>query len=255
MNHVLAIARRELDAYFAAPLGWLALCGFVFITGVVFAIMLVYYGLEVSQMAYNPYMEDQYNINQVLLPPLYGNVSVFLLMFCPLLSMRLFSEDRATRSFELLMASPVTSGEIVLGKYLGAVGFIAVLLAATLPCVAVLYWLGEPDAGVLAANYLGLLLLASSFMAVGLFTSSLTQSQVVSAIAGFAVLLGLFMVSWVGDFAGEGWAQSLVYLSLLTHNTELSQGLLHIEDIVYFVSFIAFFLFATQQRVEAFRWQ
>lgn len=255
MRAILSIARRELDAYFATPMGWLVLCGFVAVTGLFFTLMLVGYAMQSTQMAMNPYGGQQMNINEYLLPDFFGNTSVILLFLCPALTMRLFAEDRGRRSFELLMSSPVSSTEIVLGKYLGALGYLGVLLASTLHYVAILYWLGSPDAGVLVASYGALFLLSAAFMAVGMLMSSFTVNQIVAFVLSFGVLLGLWVLAWMDAFASESWVKVITYVSLLSHQSDLAKGLVHLKDLVYFTSFIGFFLFATQQRVEAYRWQ
>lgn len=254
MRSILAIARRELEAYFATPVGWLCLCGFVAVTGFFFALMVAGYAYQSTQMAMNPYAEG-FDINEYLLPDFFGNTSVILLLLCPALSMRLFAEDRSKRSFELLLSSPLSSMEIVLGKYLGALGFLLVMLASTLHYVAILYWLGSPDAGVLLSSYLALFLLSAAFMAVGMFTSAFTTHQVVALVLSFGLVLGLWVLAWMDAFADQSWVSVITYVSMLSHQSDLAKGLVHVKDLVYFATFIGFFLFATQQRVEAFRWQ
>jgi ABC-2 type transport system permease protein len=252
---VLAIARREVDAYFATPLGWLALCGFVVITGFFFVVSIVEFNDYAVQAAYNPYMAEQLTVDDVLLPMVFGNWAVVLLLMCPAVSMRIFSEDLRQRSFELLLASPVFSGAIVGGKYLGALGFMAVLFASTLYQPAVLYWLGAPDPGVIAGNYLAMFLLSACCLAVGMLASAFTDSQIVAFMVAFASLLVLYLLGWVGELSSAAAMESLAQVSMLSHLDQLMKGLLHSEDLVYFLTFVGFFLFATQQRVESFRWR
>ncbi|MCK6503003.1 ABC transporter permease [Myxococcota bacterium] len=255
MRATLAIARRELDQYFATPMGWLLLCGFVLVTGFFFALMTTDYSVQASQAAFNPYMQDQVNVNDWLVQPWFANTAVILLLLCPALSMRLFAEDRRQRSLELLLSSPVTSGQIVLGKYLGALGFLSVLLFGTLHTLLILYWLGDPDPGILAANYVGTFLLAAAFLAVGMLASAFTESQVVALVVSFGGLLALWVLSWADTLAPSSWGGVLAHISMLSHMEQLSKGLLHVEDVTYYLTFIGFFLFATWQRVEAWRWQ
>lgn len=255
MRATLAIARRELEQYFATPMGWLCLCGFVLVTGFFFALMTTDYSVQASQTAYNPYMGDQVNVNDWLIQPFFANTAVILLLLCPAMSMRLLAEDQRQRSLELLLSSPIGSGQIVLGKYLGALGFLVVLLAGTLHYSAILYWLGDPDPGILAANYLGTFLLASSFLAVGMLASAFTDSQMVALVVSFGSLLGLWVLSWADTLAPSSWGGVLAHISMLSHMEQLSKGLLHIEDVAYYITFVGFFLFATWQRVEAWRWQ
>lgn len=251
----LTIARREVDAYFTAPIGWISLFGFVVITGFFFVFSVVEFSDYATQAAFNPYMAEQITVNDVLLPMIFGNWAVVLLLMCPALAMRIFSEDLRQRSFELLLASPASTTSIVLGKYLGALGFLAVLFAATLYQPAVLYWLGSPDPGVLAGNYLAMFGLAACCLAVGMLASAFTSSQVVAFMVSFAALLVLYLLGWVGESASGALFEALGELSMLSHLDQLMKGLLHTEDLVYFATFIAFFLFAAWQRVESFRWR
>lgn len=255
MRTLLAISRRELDQYFATPLGWLILCGFVLITGLFFGIGVTDYGMQASQAAFDPYMQGQVNLNDWLVVPFFANTAVILLLLSPALSMRLFAEERRQRSMELLLSSPVTSWQIVLGKYLGSLGFLAMLLAGTLHFPLILYWLGTPDPGILASNYLATFLLAASFMAVGLLASSMTENQVVALVGSFGALLALWILSWMDGIAPTGWGAVLSGISMLSHQEQLSKGLLHVEDLAYYIGFIGFFLFASWQRVESWRWQ
>lgn len=255
MKTILAIARRELQAYFATPVGWLVLCGFVAITGVFFSLMMISYAIESAQQGMNPYGGEGMNINEMLLPGFFGNTAVILLLLSPALSMGIFAEDRSKRSFELLLASPATSTEIVLGKYLGALCFMAAMLLSTVHLVAILYWLGNPDASILVANYGSLLLVAAAILALGMFVSSFTENQLVALVLSFGAALGLWVMSWPDSLSDQTWVKVISYLSVLTHQNDMAKGLLHLKDIVYYATFIGFFLFATQQRVEAYRWQ
>lgn len=255
MRATFAIARRELHQYFETPMGWLCLCGFVLISGLFFALMTTDYSIQAGQAAMSGGMGQDINVNDWLIQPFFANTAVILLLLCPALSMRLFAEDRRQRSMELLLSSPVSSGQIVLGKYLGALGFLAVLLFGTLHTAAILYWLGDPDPGILASNYLGTFLLAASFLAVGMLTSAFTDSQVVALVISFGLLLALWILSWADSLAPSTWGGVLAHISMLSHMEQMSKGLLHLEDVAYYLSFIGFALFATWQRVEAWRWQ
>jgi len=255
MTSTLAIARRELDAYFDSPLGWLALTGFVFITGLFFALMVSDFSMQSTEIAYNPYMADQFNMNDYLLPAFFSNWAVILLFICPAISMRMFAEDVQNKSFELLLSSPISSTEIVLGKFLGGLGFVAMMFASTLHYVVIFYWLGSPDPGVLGASYATMFLLAASFIALGMLASAFTVNQVVAFVLTFGSLLGLWVLSWTETIMNNEWSAFLGALSMLSHLDQLIKGLLHVNDLVYFLSFIFFFLFATQQRIESFRWK
>jgi ABC-2 type transport system permease protein len=254
MKAMLAIARRELDAYFATPLGWVALCGFVLLTGFFFTFALYEFDAYIMEAQFSPYMADHVTVNDWLIPAIFGNWAIILLLATPALSMRIFAEDIKQRSFELLLSSPVSPTQIVLGKYLGLLGFLAVLFATTLYQVAVLYWLGSPDPGVLFASYLAMFLLAASCVAVGMVASAFTTNQIVAFIVSFATLLILYLLGWVGTVVESGFWHWLAKASLLEHLEQLGKGLLHVKDLTYFVLFIGLFLFVTVQRISSFRW-
>ena len=250
MKHILAIAGRELEAYFATAIGWLCLGGFIFLTGIVYT-WIAFASSDTAMMG----MGEPPSVNEYLLPGFFGTAAVILLFMTPALSMRLFAEDVKQRSIELLLSSPVTSLEIVLGKYLGSLGFLGVLMLGTAHYMAITFWLSSPDPMVILANYLSTFLLGASCLAVGLLTSAMTRSQLVALVLSFGTLLTLWFLGGMGDLLEGTAGEVLTNLSVLTHMEEMSRGLLHIKDVVYYVSFIGFFLFATLQRVEAMRWQ
>jgi ABC-2 type transport system permease protein len=242
-------------ASFTTPVGWLCLCAFLVLTGFFFASMVGFYNMQSTEMSFDPYGGVTLNLDEYLVAPFFGNMGVVLLFVCPALTMRSFSEDRKTRAFELLLTSPVSTAEIVLGKYLGVMGFVSIMLACTAHFPLILGWLGEPDLGVLACSYLSVLLLTGSFVAVGLLTSAFTENQVVALVLGFALLLLFWVISWADASTGSRAGAALSYASMLTHMGQLGKGLVHTRDLVYYATFIGFFLFATHQRVEAYRWR
>ncbi|MDP6932884.1 MAG: ABC transporter permease, partial [Myxococcota bacterium] len=201
MKPVVAIARRELESYLAGPLGWLCLFGFVGVTGLFFALILTEYNIQAASAPMYMGMEDGPNLDEWVVQPFFANTGVILLLLCPALSMRLFAEDRRQRSLELLMSSPLRTSQIVLGKYLGALGFLGVLLGATLHYALILVFLGEPDVGILASCYASTFLLSAAFLAVGMLTSAFTENQVVALVLGFGLLMVLWVLTWAESFA------------------------------------------------------
>ena len=253
MSNILTIAKRELRHYFATPTGWLALCAFLVITGFFFVLELRWYTMESMEAAYSPYREPM-NLGAHLVAPFYGEISLILLMLCPALSMRLFADDRRQRSFELLLTSPVSTAEIVLGKYLGGMAFASIMVAATAHYALLLIWVGEPDLGQLGSAYLSVFLLVGAFMAVGLLTSAMTESQVVALVLALVALLLFWALAAVGMIGTGPVTEAIGEASLFNHAEPLGRGVLRLRDVVYYVSFIAVFLFATHQRVEGMRW-
>lgn len=256
MTGAFSIFKREASAYFATPMGWIILLFFTFIFGFFFAISVTAYMDYAQQAAFNPMAADGMDVNSMVVQGVFGNMAVVILLIAPGLVMRLLAEDRKQKSIELLLTSPISSLEIVLGKYFGAMGFVAVMLAATLPFVSLLFTYGQPDTGILACNYLSLFLLTGALVSVNLFFSSFTENQIIAFIAGFGFNLMFWVLGWAADMASEGTMQTVVQSAALgQHFMDVGKGLLKIQDLVYFFTFIAFNLLATTQRVEALRWR
>jgi ABC-2 type transport system permease protein len=254
MNAVLAIARRETAAYFANPIGWICLTAFVALSGFFFVFMLVAYADYASQ-AFGASAE-QFSVNDLLGGMLFDNMGVIALLLSPALTMRLFAEDRKNRSIELLLTSPISSWQIVLGKFLGSMGFAGVLALSTIHFPLLLNAYGSPDPYVVIANYGGFLLLLGTFFAVGMLASSLTDNQLVALVVAFGLNLLLWVVGWSVQSVDAGALKTVVEALAMTNHTQaLGKGLLHVKDLTYFVTFIGFCLFATTQRVEALRWR
>ena len=256
MSTVFAIAGREIRGYFATPVGWVVLCIFLGLSGFFFASLVSFYNIQATEIAMSPYGGPELNVDEYLVAPFFGNLAVVLLFMCPAITMRVFAEDRRSRSLELLLTSPISTTEIVLGKYLGAMGFIGVMLAATAHFPIMLYWLADPDPGVLLSSYLSVTLMSGSFVAVGVLTSAFTENQVVALLASFGLLLLFWVISWADAASSSStFGEVLSYVSMLSHLDQLSKGLIHSRDLVYYATFIGLFLFGTHQRVEAYRWR
>ena len=251
MKRILAIAQRELSAYFATAMGWISLSGFVALTGLIFALIITASFMQGLQMSYGGAL----NVNEHVVPDLFGTIAVFLLFLTPAISMRLFAEDRKQHSIELLLSSPVSSLEIVLGKYLGAIGFLLILLIGTLHCVAIMFWISTPDPMILITNYIGVFLMGAAFLSLGMLTSACTKSQLIALVLSFGALLGLWFFTSLGGILEGSTGEIISYFSVLSHMEQMTKGLLHTKDVVYYLTFSAFFVFATHQRVEAMRWQ
>jgi ABC-2 type transport system permease protein len=256
MSGAFSIFKREASAYFATPMGWIILLFFTFIFGFFFALSVTAYLDYASQTAFNPMAADSLDVNTIVVQGVFGNMAVVILLIAPGLVMRLLAEDRKQKSIELLLTSPISSLEIVLGKFMGAMGFVAVMLLCTIPFVSLLYSYGSPDFGILACNYLSLFLLTSALVSVNLFFSSFTENQIIAFIAGFGFNLMFWILGWAADMAGEGMLQTVVQGAALgQHFMDLGKGLIKIQDLIYFFTFIAFNILATTQRVESLRWR
>jgi ABC-2 type transport system permease protein len=255
MRNILTIAGKELRSLFVSPIAYVVLTGFLLLGGWFFFnflfrfsyLLTVYTGLQNAEGL------QGLNLNEYVMAPLLHNLTIVLVIMIPLITMRAFAEEKRSGTYELLLTSPLTVTEIVVGKLFGAVAFIGImiLLTAIYPAILLLY--GNPELGVIAAGYLGLFLLAAVFVSVGLLTSSLTENQIVAAVVCFVVLLLLYVISWPAETAGVAMGGLLKYLSVVDHFGEMVKGIVDTQDIVYFLSLIVLGIFLTHRSVEASR--
>src|SRR2546421_4711856 len=192
MNNILAIANKELRSYFASPIAYIVLGFFALLYGWFYVTILSYFVQASMQM--NQFGPQSVNINQQLIRMLLQNVTVLLLFMLPMITMRTYAEEKRSGTIELLLTSPLTDFQIIMGKFLGALGVYVAMLAVTVLYVAVLFWYGNPEWRPIAAGYLGLLLIGASFVAWGLFLSSVTKNQIVAAFLTFAFFLMLWVI-------------------------------------------------------------
>jgi len=254
MKQVWTIARRDFRSYFASPIAYIVIAGFLAIMGYMFFFNLDHYvsqNMQYQQM----HMGKPVSITDGIVHPVYGNMNVIYLFLLPFVTMRLFAEEKKMHTIELLMTSPVTLTEIILGKYLAAVLLVAVMLSITLVYPVVLFWTGNPDTGPIVTSYLGTFLCAACYLAIGTLFSAVTENQIVAGALTFTVTLFFFLISWAAYSAGPVWSDVLMYLSIITHFNNFGQGLLSTSDLVYYVSFIFFSLFLTHRVLDSYRWR
>jgi ABC-2 type transport system permease protein len=243
MKSVLTIAGHELRRIFVSPLAWTVLAVSQLILGLVFVLSLVDY-------ANNPDMVDQYmGVSDYVGAGLFGFATIVLLLVMPLMTMRLFAEERKSGSIDLLLSAPVSLTQIVLGKFLGLVGFMLAILALLALMPLSLLPATSLDLGRIAAGLLGLLLMMLAFGAAGLFVSSLTREATIAAVGGFGLLLLVWLIQILG-YQENRFADIFNYLSLISHYESLRRGVFNTTDVVYYILFTALFLWATVQRLD-----
>jgi ABC-2 type transport system permease protein len=252
---VWPIFKKEMRLYFTSPIAWVILTIFTLITGYFFYSIFAYYTLASMQSMMNPMMAREMNVSDSVLRPLFSNISVILLLLMPMVTMRLFAEERRSGTIELLLTYPVRDGAVLLGKYLAALAMYGVMLAVTLVYPGLVLYFARVEWGVLATGYLGLLLMGATFLAVGLFASSLTENQIVASIITFGVLLIFWVIGWSSDYAGGMWGRILSHISLLEHFDSFAKGVLDTKDILYYLNFTIVALFLTLRSLEARRWK
>jgi ABC-2 type transport system permease protein len=259
MRNCKAVFQRELRSYFTSPIAYAVLAGFLLIAGYFFYAILASF----VQYAMRSSMEAQYyqsaappiNVNLMALRPFFYNVAIIMVFAVPMITMRLYAEEKKTGTIELLLTSPIRSLEIILGKYFAAFVLYATMLACTGIYQIVLFIYGKPEIGQILVSYLGLFLLGGAFVAVGIFISTLTENQIVAGFITLIVLLLFWVIGWVADFAGSAFGSVLGYISLLTHFEEFAKGVIDIKDIVLYLSVTIFFLVLTWMSVESARWR
>ena len=254
MRNIWIICRKELQSYFVSPIAYLLLTMFAIIFGFFYWNSVGYFnmmGLE-SQMRGQSF---PMSVNEYVIRPLLSNVSVIGLFFIPMITMRLFAEEKRIGTIELLATSPVRDIEIITGKWLSALILYAILMMFTAINFGFLFRYGNPDWKPLAIGYLGLLLQAGGLLAVGTFISTLTKNQIIAGAATFGVCLLLWVLEWVAGYETATWAKVLAYMSVVTHFDSFSKGVLDSKDAVFYVSVIFLGLFLTARSMESLRWR
>ena len=253
MRNILAIAQREQNAYFSSPIAYVLIGFFALLFGWFFYVPLAFFEQQSMQMGMNP--TQPLNINQMLVGPTLMNTTVIMLFLFPLITMRTYSEEKRSGTIELLLTSPITDVQIILGKFLGAMLLYAAMLAVTTIHIAILFIYGNPEWKPIVTGYLGLLLMGGCFLSLGLFISSLTKNQIVAAMATFAVFLMLWIINWIGTFVGPTTQSVLAHLSLTEHFDDFAKGIIDTKHVIYYLSFMAFGLFLTAKSVDSERWR
>jgi ABC-2 type transport system permease protein len=257
VRNALTIAGKELRSYFVSPIAYVVLTGFLLLGGWFFFNLLARFNflLSVYSALPNPEAQMRLNLNEFVISPLLHNLSVVLVILIPMITMRSFAEEKRSGTYELLMTSPLSITEIVAGKFIAVATFLLIMIGLTGVYPLILLAYGNPEVGVMAAGYLGLILLAIAFATVGLLTSSLTENQIIAAVSCLVVLLLLYVIAWPADTAGPVLGEVLKYLSLTEHFSEMVRGVIDTKELVYFASVILLALFLTQRSVESVRWR
>ena len=256
MNNILAIAQKELRSYFASPIAYIVLGMFALLYGYFFVAILAFFVRQSMQMnQFGAQGPQAMNINQQLIRNLLQNVTILILFIMPMVTMRSYSEEKRSGTIELLLTSPLSDFQIIMGKFLGALALWAMALAVSLIHIGILFIYGNPEWKPIVSAYLGLLLLGGCFISVGLFISSLTKNQIVAGMVTFGTFLMLWVITWIGSFAGPTLDKLTQYLSIIDHLDDFSKGVVDTKHLIYYLSFITFGLFLTAKSVDSERWR
>lgn len=246
MKMAFTIAAREFKSLFLSPLAWTLLAILQAILAFLFLTQVETFNMLQPKLAA---LDNAPGLTDVVVTPLFGNAGIILMLVTPLLTMRLITEERRNKTLALLLSAPVSNAEIVIGKYLGVVGLLLVMIVLTALMPLSLLVGGDLDLGKFAANLLALALLAAAFAATGLYTSCIASHPTIAAMSAFGLLLLLWILDWTAGM-GEQRAYVFEYLSILRHFQNLQSALISTTDIGYFLLFIAIFIMLSIRRLD-----
>ncbi len=254
MRNAWIICRKELHSYFVSPVAYVLLAMWGILFGYFFWSnlgMFLKYSMEM-QMSGQMY---PMNLNEQIIRPLLQNVAVIGLFFVPMITMRLFAEEKRSGTIELLATSPIRDLEIIVGKWMAAMALYCCMLLFTVVHFLFLFKYGNPDWKPLLVAYLGLLLEAGVMLAIGEFISSVTKNQIIAGAVTFGVLLLLWVLGWVTGYDNATWARVLSYMSLVTHSESFMRGVIDSKDFIFYGTLIFLGLFFTARSMESLRWR
>ena len=259
MRNIITIIRKELNSYFRSPIAYLLLFLFAVATGGVFYLYIKTFMFQALTQAQYAQMYEQnmppMNVNEMVIRPVLGWTGSICLFLAPMITMRLFAEERKTGTIELLLTSPVTDVQLVLGKFFAALLLYMTMLSLTVLYFLVLFRYGNPDFMPLIPGYLGQILLGGSFLSLGLMFSTMTRNQVIAGSLTFFFLIIFMLIQWSGDYAGGVWSQIAGYVSWTAHLENFSKGVIDLKDTIYYLSVITLGLFVSIRSLESIRWR
>jgi ABC-2 type transport system permease protein len=259
VRHVASVAGRELRSLFVSPVAYGVLSLFSVLAGMFFILDLSWFEQALLQLQQYPDQLADLNLNDLLLHEFYGSISVVLLFLIPGITMGVYTAEKANGTEELLLTSPLTIWDIVLGKFAAGAIFIAALVGIVGLFASVLFIYGDPEVGKTASGLLGLLLTGWTYVAIGGLASAVTRSQIVAFLITLVALVTLLLLPGIAEFgiagSGSGVAGTLRWLSVQLHFDPLLNGLVDTADLAYFAVMIGGFLVVTKAAVESVRWR
>lgn len=256
MRNIWAICKRELLAFFVSPIAYFVITGFTLLVGFFFFNHLSYFAQMVEMSAMISLRgRDLPNLNQTVIEGVYHTMVVILVFLIPLLTMRTIAEEKKKGTFELLITSPVSVSQIVLGKFLSIAIVLIIMLSVNLIFPALLMKYGNPEVLPIMSGFLGLVLCSLGFASIGMAVSSFTENQVVAGVISMVTLLLLYVIQAPAESLGGTAADVFRYLSPVDQLQDLLRGIITLKSITYFVSLIVIGLFLSQRALEAYRWR
>jgi ABC-2 type transport system permease protein len=259
MNSVFAVFRREMKAYFTSPIAYVVIGVFLLLGGYFFHTMLAWFlknalqqfeYAQMYQMAPPPM-----NINDMVIRSLLGTMAITILFIMPLITMRLIAEEKKNGTIELLMTSPITPTQWVLGKYLASVVLLLCMILPNFGLVCLLFMYGNPEFLPVLSGYLGLILMGASFLSVGTMISSFTENQIVAGAVSFFAFLMFWVIDFVSELGSGPLYDFIGYMSMISHFDGFAKGVIDTSSLVFYLSVIGLGLFFTRQQIESLRWR
>ena len=254
MRNIFTICGKELKGYFSSPIAYFLMGLF----GLLFGVFFWLYTRGFIEMGMRSQMQGRggpMSVNEMVIAPLLGFASTIGLFLIPLISMRLFAEEKRSGTIELLLTSPISDWEIILGKWLGALAMYLCLMAVAATDIGLLFVWGKPDWRPVLTGFLGLFLQGGTILGIGTLISTMTKNQIIAGAGTFAACLLLWVANAFSQFNDTWWAKVLAYCSILTHFEPLSRGVIDTKDIVFYLSAIFLMLFLTSRSLESLRWR
>ncbi len=236
MSKILSVAKKEFTSYLYTPMAYALMAGFLIISGYFFSVSVL--GSRYASIS-----------------PMLGNAGLIMVFVAPILTMRLLADEVGSGTAETLFTTPVTTGQVVTGKFLGAFGLVTLLILLMMIYPLALDYFGNPDWGATLAGFLGFWLMAGAFVAAGVFTSSLTDSQLVAGVSGVALLLLLWIIDWAGGALGEPVQSAVRHVSVTEHFTDFHRGIIDTQHIVFYLTMIVAFLFLSTRVLDSKQWR
>jgi ABC-2 type transport system permease protein len=255
MRGIMAVFKKEITVTFSSPIFYAATFIFMVVSGYFFYTNAMIYTIRSFQAGQNPFLAERLNLSDFVVKPFFGDMAIVLLLMLPLITMRAYAEEKKMGTIELLFTYPISDGAVLAGKFAASMFTLLTMLAGTLLPLILLETFAHLDWGLILSGYLGILLLGASFIALGLFTSSLTENQIIAAVLSFGAFLLFWIIGWAKSFAGPPLGSILEHISIVVHLDSFVRGLIDSRDLVFYLVFIFFWLFVTLRFLNTRFWR
>ena len=255
MRGILAVFKKEIIITFSSPIFYAATFIFLVVSGYFFYTNAIIYTIRSFQAGQNPFLAQSLNLSDFVVKPFFGDIAIVLLLMLPLLTMRSYAEEKKMGTIELLFTYPISDQAVLAGKFAASVFTLLIMLVGTLLPLILLETFAHLDWGLIACGYIGILLLGASFIGLGIFTSSLTENQIIAAVLSFGIFLLFWVIGWAKSFAGPTLGPILEHLSIVVHLDGFVKGLIDSRDLVFYLVFIFFWLFVTLRFLNTRFWR